>query len=81
MTSAIVAAITTGEIITARIITLGQKNGEIRRDLEASDLALAYQKGVLGTLLFCALQENCDLNARLEDTYRDFWAAAAARKG
>jgi AcrR family transcriptional regulator len=63
------------------IMVLGQEKGEIRRDLQASDLALAYQKGVLGTLLFFALQRKCDLDAESELTFKLFWAAAAARKG
>jgi AcrR family transcriptional regulator len=63
------------------IIALGQERGEIQRHLKASDLALAYQKAVLGTLLFFALQRKCDLRAELEATFKHFWAAAAARKG
>ena len=63
------------------IMVLGQEKGEIRRDLQASDLAFAYQKGVLGTLLFFALQRKCDLDAESELTFKLFWAAAAARKG
>ena len=37
------------------LIILGQKSGEIRRNLKANDLALTYEKRVLGTLLFFAL--------------------------
>jgi AcrR family transcriptional regulator len=63
------------------IIAFGQESGEIQRNLKARDLALAYQKAVLGTLLFFALQNKCDLDAELEATFKQFWAAAAARKG
>lgn len=70
-----------GRHVLAAILALGQRRGEVRRDRKAADLALAFQKGVLGTLLLWALQPKRDLDSWQEQTWKDFWAAAAARKG
>ncbi|HMF91507.1 MAG TPA: hypothetical protein VKL40_12755, partial [Candidatus Angelobacter sp.] len=42
-------------------------------------LAMAFQRNVLGTLLLWAIQPNGDLDAWLDETFKDFWAAAEIR--
>lgn len=59
------------------IVRLGQKRGEIRRDRKPADLAMTFQRNVIGTLLLWAMQSKGDLDAWIERTFRDFWAAAA----
>lgn len=69
-----------GREILGGIIALGQKRGEIRRDRKPAALALAFQRNVLGTLLLWAMQPDAELNDWLEETFKDFWAAAESRE-
>jgi AcrR family transcriptional regulator len=68
-----------GRGLLAEIIATGQKRREIRKDREASALAMAFQRSVLGTLLLWAMQPKGDLDAWLDETFKDFWAAAETR--
>jgi len=64
----------------ARMCALGQERQEIRRDRHAADLAMTFQRNVLGTLLIWAMQSTGDLHAWLEKTLEDFWEAAGAKQ-
>jgi AcrR family transcriptional regulator len=64
----------------ARICEIGQQRGEIRRDRRPADLAMAFQRNVLGTLLIWAMQSKGDLHAWLGKTLEDFWVLADAKK-
>jgi AcrR family transcriptional regulator len=64
----------------ARVCALGQARQEIRQDRKAADLAMTFQRGVLGTLLLWAMQSQDDLHAWLDKALEDFWAAADAKK-
>jgi AcrR family transcriptional regulator len=68
-----------GRGLLAEIIAAGQKRREIRKDREATALAMAFQRSVLGTLLLWAMQPKGDLDAWLDETFKDFWAAAETR--
>jgi AcrR family transcriptional regulator len=68
-----------GRGVVAQIIAAGQKRREIRKDRDASALAMAFQRSVLGTLLLWAMQPKDDLDAWLDETFKDFWAAAEIR--
>lgn len=57
------------------IIKLGQKRGELRRNRKPADLAMMFQRNVIGTLLLWALQNEGDLDAWIERTFQDFWLA------
>jgi len=61
------------------MIKQGQERGEIRPDSKPADLAMTFQRNVIGTLLLWAMQSDNDLDAWLERTFRDFWAAAENR--
>jgi AcrR family transcriptional regulator len=60
------------------IMLVAQRRGEIRRNLRPADLAAAYQKRVLGTMLFFAIQD-CRLSTELNRTFRQFWTEVARR--
>jgi len=68
-----------GRGLLAEIIVAGQKRHEIRKDRDGPALAMAFQRSVLGTLLLWAMQPKGDLDAWLDETFRDFWAAAEIR--
>ena len=40
---------------------------------------MAFQRSVLGTLLLWAIQDKGDLDVWLDETFKDFWAAAEPR--
>jgi len=61
------------------MIRQGQERGEIRPDSKPADLAMTFQRNVIGTLLLWAMQNDNDLDAWIERTFRDFWAAAENR--
>lgn len=67
-----------GREVMAGIITLGQKRGEIRNDRKPAEIALAFQRNVIGTLLLWAMQPEGDIHAWLEAAFRDFWAGSLA---
>lgn len=58
----------------SEIIRLGQKRGEIRRDRKPIDLAMTFQRNVIGTLLLWAMQSEGDLDEWIEKTFQDYWA-------
>lgn len=65
----------------AVIVGLGQKRGEILKSRSAADLALAYQRGLVGTLILWSLRPRCSLRPWIEKAFLDFWAGATAGKG
>jgi len=70
---------TRGRENLGEIMRLGQKRGEIRRDSKPADLAMTFQRNVIGTLLLWAMQSDGDLDAWIEKTFHDFWSAAENR--
>jgi AcrR family transcriptional regulator len=64
----------------ARMCALGQERQELRRDRQAADLAMTFQRSVLGTLLLWAMHATGDLHAWLDKAFEDFWTAASAKK-
>jgi AcrR family transcriptional regulator len=58
------------------MIKLGQKRGEIRRDRKPAEMAMTFQRSVVGTLLLWAMQSEGDLDAWIEKTFDDFWSMA-----
>jgi AcrR family transcriptional regulator len=65
----------------AEILLLGQRRGEVRRDLKADHIALTFQRGVIGTMLLWAIGGKTELRDWLEKSFRDFWEIARFRKG
>lgn len=64
-----------GREILAGIVALGQERDEIRSDRKPAEVALAFQRNVIGTLLLWAMQPEGDLDAWLDLAFRDFWTA------
>jgi AcrR family transcriptional regulator len=62
------------------IVERGKKNGEIASREKSTDLAMAFQRGVLGTLLLWAVQPKGALERRLSKAFKDFWALAVAQE-
>jgi AcrR family transcriptional regulator len=72
--------LTAGRDGIARICEIGQQRGELRQDRKAADLAMTFQRNVLGTLLIWTMQGKSDLHVWLDKTLTDFWDMAAAAK-
>lgn len=62
------------------MIRLGQKRGEIRRDRKPAELAMAFQRSVIGTLVLWAMQTEADLDAWIDKTFEDFWGLVGNSK-
>lgn len=62
-----------GRETMSEMIKLGQKRGEIRRDRKPAELAMAFQRNVIGTLVLWAMQTEGDLDAWIEKTFQDYW--------
>ena len=61
------------------MIKLGQKRGEIRRDRKPAELAMAFQRSVIGTLLLWAMQSEGDLDTWIDKTFEDFWGLVGSK--
>lgn len=75
------ATLAKGRRDLAVIMALGQKRGEICASRKAKDLAQAFQRSVVGTLLLWAINPWRSLAPTLESAFQDFWAGASAGKG
>jgi AcrR family transcriptional regulator len=69
-----------GRVGLARICEIGQQRGEIRKDRKAADLAMTFQRNVLGTVLIWTMQGKSDLHVWLDKTLADFWDMAATKR-
>lgn len=65
----------------AEILTLGQRRGEVRRDLKTDHMALTFQRDIIGTMLLWAIGGKTEFRDWLEKAFRDFWEIAKFRKG
>jgi AcrR family transcriptional regulator len=63
----------------AKICAIGQERQEIRRDRQAADLAMTFQRGVLGTVLLWAMQSKGNLHEWLDKALEDFWTIATKK--
>ncbi len=70
-------AMARGRLNLRAIVLLGQKRGEINPKRKAADLAMAFQRSALGTVLLWAIQPKGSLNSWLDEAFKDFWAGAA----
>jgi AcrR family transcriptional regulator len=67
------------ELMT-QLIEIGQKRGEIRRDIAAQDLAQVFRQTVFGTLLIWAVYGDASLPARIETALNVLVTGLAPRK-
>lgn len=67
--------------ILADIMADGQRRGEIRRDVAASDLAQLFQQTFFGFMHMWVLIPRQNLSRRLQTAFDLFWTAAAIPPG
>ena len=65
----------------ARIFSLGQQRGEVRRELQPPRLARVFQQMFLGTLLLWAAHPPSRLESWVEPAFEVFWSGISARRG
>jgi AcrR family transcriptional regulator len=66
--------------LTAKIFSLGQDRGEVRRDVRASDLAQSFKESHFGAILLWSLMPSARLNPTINRAFNHFWAGAAAAR-
>jgi AcrR family transcriptional regulator len=62
------------------LFAIGQRDGEIRRDWSASELARVQQELSFGTALFWALRPKAPLDKLLDANLELFWSAPTSRR-
>lgn len=65
----------------ARILTVGQQRGEIRRDLRPATHARIFQQLILGTILLWTIHPPSSLDRWVDPSFEVFWRAIAVPKG
>lgn len=70
-----------GRQILSEIISVGQQQGEIRRDRAAAELAALFQQAYFGVLYLWVVHPNLKLSRCLERTFEQFWAGARVQGG
>jgi AcrR family transcriptional regulator len=61
------------------LICIGQKQGEIRNDLPAEEIAYVFRQTIFGTLLIWSLYGDATLHARIEAAFNLLWTGMAPR--
>src|SRR6266705_1401095 len=64
----------------AEMIRLGQRQGEIRDDLPAEEIAYVFRQTIFGTLLIWSLYGDATLHARMETAFNLLWSGLAPRE-
>ncbi len=62
-----------GRRMLAELLALGQREGEIRRDIEALELARSMQQAYFGAMLMWSLDETGTLARRFEEAAKVVW--------
>lgn len=68
-----------GHVIMTKIFKIAQERGEVRRDVDAADLARSYKESYLGSLLAWSLTPSTRLAPSFQRAFEHFWSAAAAK--
>ena len=63
----------------AEFLALGQQRGEVRRDMEALELARGVQESFFGSMLLWCLHEGSDLKSWYEPLFRLVWSGLDSR--
>lgn len=70
-----------GRRMVAALLEMGQRRGEIRRDVPALELARSVQQAYFGAMLMWSLDETGKLRRRFEEAFAAVWSGIqAARK-
>jgi hypothetical protein len=67
-----------GRRMVAELLALGQRRGEIRRDVAALELARSMQQAYFGAMLLWSLDETGKLARRFEETFAVLWPGLRA---
>jgi len=67
-----------GREFLAQLIARGKQRGELRHDLNPTEVARVFQQTFFGTLVLWALHPSDKLGSRLDKTFDLFWAGVAA---
>src|SRR5690242_5059678 len=62
------------------LIRLGQKQGEIRNDVPAEEIAYVFRQTIFGTLLIWSLYGDATLQKRIESAFNLLWTGMAPRR-
>ena len=68
-----------GRSMIAGVIAAGQRRGEIDPKLKSEEIALQMQQILLGTTLLWSLHGEPELKTWVENSFRHFWRAIAAK--
>lgn len=60
-----------------RILEVGQQRGEVRRDIEATEIAQVLRQSLLGGMLIWSLYGDGSLESRIENVFRVLWNGLA----
>src|SRR6266567_8425717 len=63
------------------MIQLGQRQGEIRDDLPAEEIAYVFRQTIFGTLLIWSLYGDATLHSRIESAFNLLWTGMRPRAG
>jgi len=69
-----------GRQMLARVLELGQERGEVSRELKKSEMAVACQQSVLGTMLLWSLRGEGSLGSWMENSFKHFWRAIEPKR-
>src|SRR5213078_2085089 len=67
------------QALHTEMIRLGQKQGAIRNDLPAEEIAYVFRQTIFGTLLIWSLYGDATLHARIESAFNVLWSGLAPR--
>jgi AcrR family transcriptional regulator len=62
------------------LVRIGQRQGEIRDDLPAEEIAYVFRQTIFGTLLIWSLYGDATLPARIEAAFNLLWTGMAPRR-
>jgi len=69
------------QALHTEMIRLGQKQGAIRNDLPAEEIAYVFRQTIFGTLLIWSLYGDATLHSRIESAFNVLWTGLAPRPG
>src|SRR5947208_4514300 len=69
------------QALHTEMIRLGQKQGAIRNDLPAAELAYVFRQTIFGTCLIWSLYGDATLHSRIESAFNVLWTGLAPRPG
>jgi len=72
---------TRGHKLLTEFVEIGQRRGELRKDLPAGDIAHVFRQTVFGTLLIWSLYGDDSLSTRIRTAFDVLWQGLSPRDG